>query len=120
MIKQGFYCVNDKAGINADINNLENDFIIIFGFRLESEELEDVSLFELYQNQKSQIKIYLSKNYNRKYELYVEDDKNMKKLEMKSINISNHLIYKPNSYIQKPKMLYIHFYKTNPYYNIIQ
>ena len=77
MMKQGFYFVNDKAGIHGDLNNLENDFIVIFGFRLESEEYNDISLFEIYQNQKTQVKVFLTKNSNGKYELQVEDEKNM-------------------------------------------
>ena len=112
LIKQGFYCMNDKTGINADINNLENDFIIIFGFRLESEELEDVSLFELYQNQKSQIKIYLSKNYNRKYELYVEDDKNMNS-SMVFIQPRKTYIFVFQFLLKKAKQLKINYIKDD-------
>ena len=95
MIKQGFY-----------------DLIIIFGFRLESEELEDVSLFELYQNTKSQIKIYLSKNYNRKYELYVEDEKNMNS-SMVFIQPRKTYIFVFQFLLKKAKQLKINYIKDD-------
>ena len=75
MIKQGFYLANKKSVIYGDINNLEHDFLILFGFRLESDDLYDVSLFEIYREEKSQIKIYLRKDIYNKYELQIEDEK---------------------------------------------
>ena len=75
MLKQGFYLGNEKSIIYGDINNLEHDFLILFGFRLESENLYDVSLFEIYREEKKQIKIYIRKDINNRYELQIEDEK---------------------------------------------
>ena len=112
MIKQGFYCLNDKAGINADINNLENDFIILFGFRLESEQFEDISIFELYQNQKSQIKVFLAKNLNGKLELQIEDEKNMNS-SMISIQLRRTYIFAFQFLLKKAKQLKIIYIKDD-------
>ena len=112
MIKRGFYFVNDKTGIIGDINNLENDFIIIFGFRLESEEFEDVSLFEIYQNQKTQIKVYLTKNYGGKYELHVEEEKNMKS-SMVFIQLRKTYIFIFQFLLKKAKQLKIIYIKDD-------
>ena len=112
MLKQGFYFANEKARINGDINNLENDFFIIFGFRIESEEFDVISLFDIYQNQKTLIKIYLTKNLYGKYELQIEDDKN--------VNSSKVYVQRGKTYIfdfqfllKKYKLLKINYIKDN-------
>ena len=75
MLKQGFYLGDKKSVIYGDINNLENDIFIIFGFKLESDELYNVSLFELYRKELTLIKFYLTKDLNNVYELQIEDDR---------------------------------------------
>ena len=75
MLKQGFYLGDKKSVIYGDINNLENDIFIIFGFKLESNELYNVSLFEIYRKELTLIKFYLTKDLNNVYELQIEDDR---------------------------------------------
>ena len=77
-IKKGFYLGNEKGGLFCNINSLENEFIILFGFRIESNELDEITLFNIVNN-KDQIsiaKFFLIKTYhNDIYELLVEDKK---------------------------------------------
>ena len=74
MLKQGFYFGNKLGTISGDINNnFENDFIILFGFRLEIDEFDNIILFELYNEEKNQIKFCLNKNMNNNYELIAVD-----------------------------------------------
>ena len=75
MIKQGFYLGNQIGGIHGDINNLENEFLLLFSFKIESSELNDVSIFEIYHEKGTQLKIHLTKNMNNKYELEIEDER---------------------------------------------
>ena len=75
LLKKGFYLGNETSAIYGDINNLEPDFLIIFGFKLESDDLYDVSLFELYRKESSLIKFYLTKDLSNMYELQIEDEK---------------------------------------------
>ena len=72
LMKQGFYFGNQISCIYGDINNLENDFLILFSVRLESDELSDVSFFEITHEGRTQIKVYLEKTINDKYELQIE------------------------------------------------
>jgi hypothetical protein len=96
MIKQGFFFGNEFSGIYGDLsNNFENDFAIIFGFRLESDLLYDVVLFELYNEEKNQIKIFLRKNLQNNYELYTLDGDKEK---------STKIIIYPK------KLIYSHYY----------
>ena len=76
-MKQGFYFGKNSGAIYGDLtHNLENDFIIIFSLRLESDELYELSIFELYHESKTQIRFYITKNISSKYELIVEDETN--------------------------------------------
>ena len=75
LLKKGFYLGNETGAIYGDINNLEPDFLIIFGFKLESDDLYDNSLFELYRKDSSLIKFYLTKDLSNMYELQIEDEK---------------------------------------------
>jgi hypothetical protein len=96
MIKQGFYLGNKLSGIYGDIyNNFENDFVIFFGFRLESDLLNDILIFQLYNEEKNQIKIFLRKNLQNNYELYALDGDKEK---------STKIIIYPK------KIIYYHFY----------
>ena len=75
IIKQGFYLGNEISYIYGDVNsNLENDFVIFFSFRLESVQLNNVVLFELYNENKTQIKFTLMKNKENNYEMHFLDD----------------------------------------------
>ena len=76
MIKQGFYFGNQISGIYGDINNLDNDFVIIFSLRIESDELKDISIFDIYCENRSQIKLYLEKTERNEYELKTDIEDN--------------------------------------------
>ena len=69
-LKQGFYIGNTINSLYGDISNLEGDFVLIFGFRIESNRLYDLSLFELYHEDKTQLKFYLNKNRNNSDNYY--------------------------------------------------
>ena len=75
IIKQGLYLGNELSYIYGDVNsNLENDFVIFFSFRLESIQLNNVVLFELYNENKTQIKFSLMKNKENNYEMHFIDE----------------------------------------------
>ena len=77
-LKQGFYFGNDTSGLSCDINSLENEFIILFGFRIEKTKEDKITLFSIKNNKErtAQFKLFLKKDYNRKnYEIIVEDKK---------------------------------------------
>ena len=76
IIKQGFYFGNQISGIYGDINNLDNDFVIIFSLRIESDELKDISIFDIYCENRSQIKLYLEKTERNEYELKTDIEDN--------------------------------------------
>ena len=93
-IKKGFYLGNETSGFYCNINSLENEFVILFGFRIESSELDEITLFNIVNNkdQITLVKFYLSKTYhNDIYELSVEDKK-----EQHSVKIN---IYHGKNYI---------------------
>ena len=74
IIKNGFYFENKLGGIYGDINNnFENDFVILFSFRLVSDQLSKIVIFELYNEEKTQIKFFLTKDLKNKYELVAVD-----------------------------------------------
>ena len=87
-LKQGLYFGRGNTGLYSDINNLDNDFLIIFGFRLESEDTNDIPLFEIYQEDKQQIKCYINLSMSNKYQLQIEDEKH---------------VHNPNIYIKNKK-----------------
>jgi len=71
LLRQGFYFGNNLSGIASEINPFENDFIIMLGFELESNELESMTLFDIWnKSNKSLIKFYIEKTLsNNIYEL---------------------------------------------------
>ena len=75
ILKEGIYFGNKKdAYLCGDINNnFENDFLILFSFRLDSDDLENVVIFELYNEEKTELKIFLNKNLKNNYEMYAKD-----------------------------------------------
>ena len=78
-IKQGFYFGNGVSGLICDFNSIDNEFTILFGFRLESNELEEITLFQIFNNKDKTtlIKFYLRKTYiNDYYELFIGDKNN--------------------------------------------
>ena len=74
LLKQGFHLGNEKSGIIYDINNLENEFFILLGFRLDSNNADRINLLEIYNKKEksSEIKIYLDKTYNdNRFEMFI-------------------------------------------------
>ena len=75
LLKNGFYFGNKSSAIYGDINsNLETDFIILFGFKLEGEDLDGTILFELYNEEKTLIKFYINRNLKRRFELFARNE----------------------------------------------
>ena len=75
MLKQGFYFNSELGGIVCEFNSLENDFIIMFGFQIEDNELDRILLFDILntKNDSSLIKFCLIKTYNNNsYEMLCE------------------------------------------------
>ena len=50
MLRQGFYFGNEISGLTLGLNSLENEFIIMFGFKLESNKLNYITLFDILNN----------------------------------------------------------------------
>ena len=88
LIKSGLYFGKGQTGLYSDINNLDNDFLIIFGFRLDLEDTYDIPLFGIYQEEKLQIRCYIDISMGNKYQLQIEDEKT---------------VHTPNIYIQNKK-----------------
>ena len=79
MLRQGFYFGNEFSGISYDLDFLENDFIIMFGFSVESNNLDSILLFDIIHQKTntSQIKFYLSKTINNNiYDMIAADSTN--------------------------------------------
>ena len=77
-IKQGFYLGSEVSGLACDYTSFENEFTILFGFRLESNELDEITLFQILnvKEQTTFIKFYLRKTQNtNSYEMFVGDKK---------------------------------------------
>ena len=75
LIKQGFYFGNDISGLVCDINSLENEFIIVLGFMIESNKMIEITLFNIINNKdkSTELKLFLRKiNKENVYELLVE------------------------------------------------
>ena len=75
-LRKGFYLGNETCRISCDFNSLENEFIILFGLKLEKNKERNISLYNIkYTKDKStQIKFYL-KNYDFEdiYEIFAKD-----------------------------------------------
>ena len=99
MLRQGFYFGNEYGGITYDLDFLENEFIIMFGFSVEPNNLDSILLFDI-RNQKkniSQIKFYLSKTINNNiYDMIAADS-------------TNEMSTKINIHIGKTYIFVIHF-----------
>ena len=79
ILKQGFYFYSENSGIICEFNSLENEFIIMLGFQVESNELDSILLFDILNTKtfNSLIKFYLMKTYdNNSYEMFGENSKN--------------------------------------------
>ena len=94
LLRQGFYFGNNSSGITCEINPFENDFIIMLGFELESNDLESMILFDIWnKSNKSIIKFYIEKTINNDiYEL-------MSHIESQGITSTRVNIYAKTSYI---------------------
>ena len=78
LIKNGFYLGNDISGLFCNINSIENEFILLFSFRLESNDLNEITLFQIanIKEQMTQLKFCLRKISNNDiYSLLAEDKK---------------------------------------------
>ena len=85
LLKEGFYFGSKLSGIICEINSLENEFILMMGFKLESSNLNNILLFDMINNTSntSQVKFYLVKRYNNKdYNLFVDDEKGKKETKI--------------------------------------
>ena len=79
-IKQGFYFGNNTKGLVCEFNSLESEFIIIFGLRIENEDINESTLFSIKncKDSSTQIKFFIRKNIinnNHYYELISSDKK---------------------------------------------
>ena len=63
-IKQGFYFGNDTRGLVCEFNSLESEFIIVFGLRIETEDINEATLFSIknYKDSSTQVKFFIRKN----------------------------------------------------------
>ena len=82
MLKSGIYFGSDKSGLSCDINSLESEFLILFGFKIESNDDEERTLFQIVNNKDKtpQIRCFLRRKFkeNEKskiYEMYFKDKK---------------------------------------------
>ena len=78
LLKQGFYFGNEVSGLVCDFNSIDNEFTILFGFRLESIELDEITLFHIIniKDKTTLIKFYLRKTQNtNSYEMFAGDKK---------------------------------------------
>ena len=75
MIKEGFFFNNKSSAIHGDIkSHVENDFVILFSFRLQTNDFPNITIFELYNDDKTLVKFTLNKDLQGQYELYFQDD----------------------------------------------
>ena len=96
LIKNGFYLGNDISGLSFNINSIENEIILFFSIRLESNDLNEITLFHIINNkdQVTQIKFCLRKiSKNDVYQLYVEDKKEHKYTAKININYGKNYIF---------------------------
>ena len=99
MLRQGFYFGNELSGITYDLDFLENDFVIMFGFSVESNNLDSILLFDIIHQKTntSQIKFYLSKTINNNiYDMIAGDS-------------TNEMSTKVNIYTRKTYIFVFHF-----------
>lgn len=82
LLKSGIYFGSNISGLSCDINSLESEFMIIFGFKMESNNEEERTLFQIVNNKDKtpQIRCYLKRKYNEKekskdYEMFLKDKK---------------------------------------------
>ena len=80
LLKNGFYFGSKTSGLKCEFNNIGNEFIILFGFRIQSYEMSEITLFEIVNNKDNTniLKLFLktSYNYSKNYELFFENKRN--------------------------------------------
>ena len=81
-MKQGFYFGNDTRGLACDFQSLDNEFIIVFGLRIDTLEINEATLFTIksYKDNSTQIKFFIRKaviNDNYYYELIAGDKRDI-------------------------------------------
>jgi hypothetical protein len=67
LLKKGFYFGDKLSGIMCELYSFKNEFIILFGFKLESTDMDEITLFQI-ENKIEKIKFFLTKkNIANKY-----------------------------------------------------
>ena len=77
-LKQGFYFGRRNSGLNIEINSIESEFSIIFGFRLEISGIEEIALLEFINNKDkaNRIKFFFKQtNDINTYYIYLDEKK---------------------------------------------
>ena len=81
-LKSGIYFGSNISGLSCDISSLESEFLIIFGFKMESNDEEERTLFQIVNNKDKTplIKCFLRKYSNEKeksniYRMFLKDKK---------------------------------------------
>ena len=94
ILKEGFYLGNKVCGISSEIDSLDDDFILIFGFclyeNINTINIKEWTLINIRSKENkdkekiSQIKIWLSKldNSKNEYNLIISDKSQMHKKEI--------------------------------------
>ena len=82
LLRSGIYFGSNISGLSCDINSLESEFIIIFGFKMESNDEEENTLFQIVNNKDKtpQIRCYLRRKFiengkSKVYEMFIKDKK---------------------------------------------
>ena len=78
LLREGFYLGSKTSGIIFDFNCLDNDFMIMFGCKIEPNSKENLTLFDIIntKTKSSLIKFYLLKTQSiNSYELFGQDSK---------------------------------------------
>ena len=98
-IKEGLYLNNEKSGLIANVKILESEFTLIFSFRLEKTNEEEMTLFTLVTNQEKNVYIkYILRNKfgSNLYEIICEESKEKDKSSPHDVKIN---IEKDKNYI---------------------
>ena len=87
LLKSGFYFGDELSGIICEFNSFKNECIILFGFKLESYEMDEITLLQI-DHETEEFRFGLKKNNKDnkcEYEMYLYDSYDK---ENKSINIT--------------------------------
>ena len=90
-IKEGFYLRGSKCGIIANLKTLDADCSIIFSFKIDKENKEDIILLSL-NTEKQTLKFFLRQKMDKNYEMIFEERNNTTELLI-NINIDLNYIF---------------------------